>query len=499
MTSKKKIILIMFLFFCSMIYAQKPVVYYSQYAQKSQKDHAASLTKFLQDVSKKNAVGVIDGYTIGFDKEVSIKNLNNVELSFKNSVLYSNKRFSGFFLNFVNSNNIVIDGINVEMYRTALPVYIEKDYPNIYNSALGFKGCQNIEIKNSKFLNLYNRSVQVTESSGKISVHDNIFSSKKQNQKYLIEHVVIGSSPNGAVSIIKNKFENESYDNPDFGISAISGYGLGKINGKVDIIDNYINNAGRSNAGLHRLFAIDFYDDCDNITVKGNTISNVMWGAVRFNGSSENTVIADNIITIKNPDDSSSITSSTTAGNRNFRNISISNNTITAISGLNSAIMLQNQFENVKTENILIKNNKINNSYNNISLIGYFDDVSISQNIIKGTKAAVGISFMLKNKYGNKQIYINDNIIHTFNTGISLNSMDNKANNNDFTIRNNEVNTTNKSFKGYGIIVNLGMKGKIDIEQNNIFNFATGLYLRENTVNMKLNKFDGNARNLSKD
>ncbi|KMQ65559.1 hypothetical protein ACM46_06660 [Chryseobacterium angstadtii] len=481
------------------MWAQKPVVSYSAYAQKSQKDHTASLTRFLQDVSKKNAVGIIDGYTIEFNKEISIKNLNNIELSFKNSVLYSNKRFSGFFLNFVNSKNIVIDGMNVEMYRTALPVYTEKDYPNVYNSALGFKGCQNIEIKNSKFLNLYNRSVQITESYGKISVHDNFFSSKKQNQKYLMEHVVVGSSPNGVVSILKNRFDNESYDNPDFGISAISGYGLGKGEGKVDIIDNYINNAGRSNSGLHRLFAIDFYDDCDNITVKGNTISNVMWGAVRFNGSSVNTVISDNIITIKNPDDSSSITSSTTAGSQYFRNISINNNTITAISGLNSAIMLQNQFENIKTENISIKNNKINNSYNNISLVGYFDDVTVSQNVIKGSGAAVGISFMLKNKSAGKQIYINDNIIHTFNTGISLNSTDNKANNNGFTIRNNEVNTTNKSFKGYGIIVNLGMKGKINIEQNNILNFATGLYLRENTVNTKLNKFDGNAKNLSKD
>lgn len=495
--NKGKFILIC-IFFCNILLAQKPIIYYSAYASKTQKDHSISMSKFFQDVSRKNAVGVVDGYNIELEKEITVKNVNNLELSFKNTVFYSNKRFSGFFLNFLNSKNIIIDGFNVEMYRSRLQIYLEKDYPNIFNAGLGFKGCQNIEIKNSKFLNLYTRSIEITESYGNILVNNNFFSSKKQNQKYLLEHIVLGSSRNAIILISKNKFDNEVYENPDFGIAAVSGYGLGKMGGKVSIVDNYINNAGRSNAGLHRLYAVDFYDDCDNILVKGNIFDNIMWGAVRFNGSSENVTIADNNITIKNPDDTSSITSSTTANTPYFKNINIDNNTITTLSGLNSSIMLQNQFETTKTENISIKNNKLNNSYNNIFILGYFDDVAVNQNTIKGNESAVGVCFILKNKQVSKQIYITNNKINAFNTGISLNSKDEKTNKNSFIIKNNEIITNNKSFKGFGVIVNLGIKGNVSIEDNNIFNYATGLYIREKTVNTKLNKFSGNIQNMSR-
>ncbi|RXM37892.1 hypothetical protein BOQ62_19505 [Chryseobacterium sp. CH21] len=487
------------IFLCNFLLAQKPVIYYSAYASKSQKDHTISLIKFFKEVSSKNAVGVVDGYNIEIEKEITVKNINNLELSFKNSNLYSNKRFSGFFINFLNSKNIKIDGFSVEMFRSKIQTYIKEDYPNIFNGGLGFKGCENIEVKNSKFLNLYTRSIQITESYGNVSINNNFFSSKKQNQKYLLEHVVFGSSQNAVISVSKNRFDNEIYENPDFGIAAISGYGLGKNGGKVIIVDNYINNAGRNNSGQHRLYAIDFYDDCDNLLIKGNTFNNIMWGAVRFNGSSENIGITDNNISIKNPDDTSCITSSTTGNSSYFRNISIDNNSITTLSGLNSAIMLQNQFEKTKTENISIKNNKINNSYNNIFILGYFDDVSVIQNVFKGTGSSMGIWFMLKNKQINKPIYIMGNKINAFNTGISLNSKDNMINYNSFFVKNNEIITGNKEFKGFGIIVNLGMKGNVNIEDNNILNYNTGLYIREKTVNTKLNKFTGNIKNMSRE
>lgn len=496
---KKITFFIILFFFVNILFSQKSKIYYSSYAEKTQKDHTSSLVSFITDVSKKNAIGIIDGYNIEFNKEIKISNLNNIEILVKNTRFYSNHRFSGFFINFVNVSNIIIDGVNIEMLNSNPVIYSENDYPNVYNGALGFRECKNIMVKNSQFSNLYTRSIEILESSGEIFLNNNLFSSKKQNQKFLLEHIVLGSCRNAAILVNKNKFNNEPYDNPDYGISSITGFGLGKGAGKVQILDNLINFSGRSNAGKHRLYAIDFYDDCDNLNIEGNTLENVMWGAVRFNGSSENVNIANNQINVKRPDETGVITSSTTKNNPYFRNIKIFNNTITSSINLSSAILLQNQYENIQTKNVFIESNKINNFYYNISLRGYWDDLSINNNIIKGDYSAIGISFILKNKRSIEQIKVLNNNINAYNTGVSLNSEDNKLNNTAFMIKNNEIYSLNKSEKGYGVIVNIGLKGEIIIENNQISGFNNAMYIRENTVSSHSNKFVNNKNNLLKD
>ena len=492
------ILLIVFIFTVH-LKAQKTEVYYSQFASKTAKDHSATFPNFIKYISQKNATGVVDGFDIVFQKEIQIKNLKNIDLVFKNSQFRASSRFSGAFLNFTNVSNVSITGLTIKQYQNPAVIYREKDYPALYNNGLNFFRSSNISVTNSHFHDLYTRSIMIKESTGKINVLNNYFSSPMQKQMYLAEHIVFGSSPNAVILVENNRFENAPYSNPDFGVSAISGYGLGKNGGQITVKNNYFSYVGRSNAGKHRLYSVDFYDDCDNIKVIDNQFENVMWGAIRFDGSSENVEISRNKINVKNPDDSGTISSSTTSRIRSYKNILINDNQITSLAPRNSAILLQNQFSNVKTENIIVKNNIINNSYYNIYVTGFIDGITIEENKLSGDLSTFGIYFMMNPNTVSKNLNtIKNNEISATNTGISINSKDNLPNQNKFTISKNRISNSKKK-DGFGILVNIGSKGNIDIDQNTISNYGKGLYLREKKYKLNFNKFVDNLNNLQKD
>lgn len=491
--------LLIFFFITGFLEAQKTQVYYSQFASKTTKDHSVTLLKFIKYISQKNVTGVIDGYDISFQKEIQINNLNNVDLIFRNSQFRAVRRFNGAFLSFTNTSNISISGLVIKQYQTPSIIYQESDYPELFNNGLSFIRSSNISVTNSQFWDLYTRSIMIKESKGKIIISNNSFSSPLQKQMYLAEHIMIGSSPNAMISIEKNSFDNQPYSNPDVGVSAISGYGLGKNGGQVIVKNNYFNYVGRNNAGKHRLYAIDFYDDCDNIKVIDNQFENVMWGAIRFDGSSENVEISSNRITVKNPDDSGTISSSTTSRVKSYKNILINNNQIKSLAPLNSTILLQNQFVNVKTENIVIKNNAITDSYYNVYVTGFMDGITIDGNRISGSLSVFGIYFLLNPNQGLRNINtISNNEIIASNTGISINSKDNLSNFSEFAIVNNNISNSKKK-EGFGILLNIGSKGKFKIEQNIITNYGKGIYLREKKYKLNFNKFVGNKNNLQKD
>jgi hypothetical protein len=321
-----KYIFLLLAFSFSAINGQEKYIYYSDFASNTLKDHSITLPEFFKRVSETKAVGIIKGYGISINSQIDIKNVNDLNIRIENTVFNSSQRFDGFFLNFENCKNITIDGFNAVLSNPSFQAYQEKEYSRIFNGGILFKGCENIVLKHSDFENLYTRAVQITESFGKISISKNRFKSRKQKQSYLSEHFVVGSSPNAEISIFENDFENEEYTDPDFGICAISGYGLGKNGGSIEVYNNRISFAGRNNKGKHRLYAVDFYDDCDNITIKGNKLDNITWGAIRFNGTARNAIIEDNDIHVIVADDTGVITSSTTERNAEFNSIIIRNN-----------------------------------------------------------------------------------------------------------------------------------------------------------------------------
>lgn len=488
----KKVLVFLFLINLTLISAQEKLMYYSQFAGSNQNNHAITLPNFIRSATRHNAIAVIDGFTINTSQTIKISNINKVNLRFVKSIVQANSRVNGSLFEFKNVRNLKIDGLEVMMYTTPLPVYQLAEYPQLYNVALGIYNSSDIEIINSKFKNLYTRSIDIKNSSGNIYLSRNYFTSEPQKQKYLLEHIVLGSSPNAKIMIDNNQFDNTPYTNPDFGIAAISGFGLGKNGGSISIKDNYFNYNGRNNSGTHRLYTIDFYDDCDNIIVEDNIFDNVMWGAIRFNGSSENVLLNRNKISVVHPDETGAITSTTTAGLKNFKNIFITNNKIYSLKNLNTAIYLQNQFNHIVTGNISIANNEIHNSYVSVFLNGIFSEASINDNLIHGEFANQGINLTLRNSKVSNKITLSNNRISTDNYGIAINTTE--PNYNPLVIQKNIIQSPKMGF--YGIIINVGAKGNSVISDNFITNYKTSLYMRERNVKEFNNTTRGDQKKI---
>ena len=493
-----KYLLFLFVFWVSLTSSQEKYIYYSDFVSKTTKKHDDVLLKFFKEVSKNKAIGIIKGYNIVLNDQIKVENLSNLNLKFQETTFLSTKRFLGAFFYFENCKNISIEGFKAVLSDGSFPVYKEKEYGQLFSGGLFFKACETIVLKYSTFENLYNRAVQIKESFGEITVSGNKFSSKKQNQSYMLEHLVIGSSPNAVIHIYENIFDNEKYTNPDFGICAISGYGLGKDGGSVMVRNNKINFAGRNNKGLHRLYAVDFYDDCNNITLKDNIFDNIIWGAIRFNGTSKNAIIENNKIHVTLADDTAVITSSTTNRNSELSTIHIINNSIDTDVPYVMGIMLQNNFSNIKTKDINVSKNKFNNCYVNAAFLGFFDDVMVSKNNFSGEKSATGILMQLEDVFKSSNlIKIDQNILEANNTGISLNARKGELFC-KFLISDNMIFNETNSQKGFGIVLNLGVKGNVNITNNKISNFENALYLREKNYKVKHNGLSNNKINILK-
>ncbi|WP_241310759.1 hypothetical protein [Chryseobacterium arthrosphaerae] len=427
----------------------------------------------------------------------------------------SKERFSGYFLNFNDCRNFIIDGIRFDQKKRDLNIYSQSDYPNDYNGGIFITLSNNIDISNCSFYDLYTRAVNIYDCriiGGTIKVKNNYFESGAQEQKYRMEHLVISQSHGINFVIENNIFKNEVPKDannmplppdPAKMPSGLSAFDCG-YSGSVTVNNNVFEYCGRNNEGAHRLFAIDFYDNVNNFLISNNIFRNTTWGAIRFDGTKKNAVITDNYIHQLIANDSGIINASAKVTNReyedSFKNISICNNIIEEVNGISYGIGLQCQIDSTTAENINIQNNTfhrlrtavvmggsimgVNISGNNASdmfgpVIEYSAYSEDAQTEVKRIVAPLGNVLISNNNF--KSSNEGDKFVGIAINGFTPTSQDDYKRVNDLTHRfvvSDNLIYGNSS--GYGVIINVGVSldGRVTVSGNEASNFNTGLYLR---------------------
>lgn len=427
----------------------------------------------------------------------------------------SKERFSGYFLNFNDCRNFIIDGIRFDQKKRDLNIYSQSDYPNDYNGGIFITLSNNIDISNCSFYDLYTRAVNIYDCriiGGTIKVNNNYFESGAQEQKYRMEHLVISQSHGINFVIENNIFKNEVPKDannmplppdPAKMPSGLSAFDCG-YSGSVTVNNNVFEYCGRNNDGAHRLFAIDFYDNVNNFLISNNIFRNTTWGAIRFDGTKKNAIITDNYIHQLIANDSGIINASAKVTNReyedSFKNISICNNIIEEVNGISYGIGLQCQIDSTTAENINIQNNTfhrlrtavvmggsimgVNISGNNASdmfgpVIEYSAYSEDAQTEVKRIVAPLGNVLISNNNF--KSSNEGDKFVGIAINGFTPTSQDDYKRVNDLTHRfvvSDNLIYGNSS--GYGVIINVGVSldGRVTVSGNEASNFNTGLYLR---------------------
>ncbi len=426
------------------------------------------------------------------------------------------ERLEGFYFSFTRCNNVIIEGLTFDQNKSNLITYNAADNAAVkeFNSGIYFFESNNIEITNCHFFDLYNRAIRIYQCYGNIMVSNNNFESGVQEQIYVMEHLVVAQSLKAQVTIENNIFKNAENHNPANGVVAIYAFDLGEER-SVLVHNNYFEYCGRDHTGIHRLYAIDFYDNVNNFVISNNIFKNLTWGAIRFDGTRKNGIISHNIIHQLIADqDGMIMVSSREAPKFNqteFKNISIHNNILDAETELSHGITIQGLSPFCAAENIDISNNKMYNLRYGIKIHGDVSVVSINNNQafnligigikVEGFKTGFDNVPLQPNKI--EKIYINDNHLNgrkelNFNgfVGIQIDGLDGTHTYMGRVLINDNFITGNT--KARGVVVNTGnssgdignsLDNKVTISGNTVNTAEYALHLRRHKTFVKDNIF----------
>ncbi|WP_312173757.1 right-handed parallel beta-helix repeat-containing protein [Chryseobacterium sp.] len=415
-------------------------------------------------------------------------------------------RVEGFYFNFNDCHNVIIDGLRFDQNQRNLIIYSAADDVALkeFNCGIYFTLSSCIEITNCSFYDLYNHAIRIYScGEGNIIVSNNHFESGLQKQIYVMEHLVVSQAPKAKVFIENNIFENAENHDPSTGVVGIFAYELGE-GGSVIVNNNHFEYCGRNHTGKHRLYAIDFYENVNNFEITNNVIKNCTWGAIRFDGTRKNGIITNNIIHQLIADEDGMIMTASREDPKfnqtEFKNIIISNNILESSNDLSYGITIQGLSPFCAAENIEISHNKMYDLRYGIKVNGDVSVMSINNNQainligigieMDGFKTGYDHTPLVPNNI--EKIYINDNHLngrkepeYSGFVGVQINGI---VGVHDFMgrvlINNNFISGNNK---GKGITTNVisapansvsSIDNRIAILGNEIDNVEYGLFLR---------------------
>lgn len=412
-----------------------------------------------------------------------LSGVSNITIVSNGATLKSgSSRITNSYIKFYQQSNVIINGLVFDLNMANLVPYAPSDYSvGWYNCGLSFDNVENFEVTNCIFKNLYNRSIYVYMCKGVINVANNNFSSPMQSQTQVADHILLASTK-ATINVCNNRFDNEPYTNPDYGICAIQAY---CIDGKLTIDGNYINYIGRNNTGSHRLGAIDFYQDVKNATVSNNTVENIMCNFMRMNAC-QNINVCQNRITVNTLSDECivSLGSSFAYEGNYLRNINIHDNVFSTPINNCYCIGGQTDIYDRPYTRINIHNNIFYNFTYPILHKGVFDGYEICNNkFYNASNSGYVIQFSnyssatgVQSASKIKGLKINDNYIEGYNIAIDINYL------NYTGLKDNayEINCNNIGVRADGIgIVTRAIPTFVN---NNVINGGSiGIYLRDNS------------------
>jgi hypothetical protein len=488
--------------------------YRCQYASLPTDTHEVMITKAVNTAAHLGAILRFDAREYIVNNQLAFEDKSCFKLlgDKQHTLIKSNKkdqdRLEGFYFSFTRCDNVIIEGLRFDQNKSNLITYNSADDAALkeFNSGIFFTESSNIEITNCHFFDLYNHAVKIYSCrEGHIIIHDNLFESGVQEQIYVMEHLVIAQSSYAEVVVENNTFKNAENHNPDHGVVAIYAFSLGE-KGSVLVNNNYFEYCGRNHTGLHRLYAVDFYDNVNNFIVSNNIFKNLTWGAVRFDGTRENGIICDNIIHQLIADQDGMIMAASREdvkyNQTKFKNISIHNNILDAATEYSHGITLLGLSSFCAAENIEISNNKMYNLRYGINVNGDVSVLSINNNQafnligiginIDGFKTGYDHTPLEPKKI--EKIFINDNHLNarpetSFNgfVGIQINGLESDSKFMGRVLINDNFISGNST--GAGIVINTGktLENVVTVTDNTLENLNMGFFIRTKKVFVKDN------------
>lgn len=316
-----------------------------------------------------------------------IEGISNLEIAGHGATIVSDDVIRSYF-HFAGKHNIVVRDCTFDMNMPNLPTYAVPARPP-QNVALYFDGgTTNVSVTDNLFVNLYTNAVRFHQAGGALSLVSNTFRSPVQTQMLVLEHAFF-LTVQGLISIRQNTFTNSPVTSS---ASVPAGMFIAGARGSISIEANRFDYCGRDNTGHHRVGVIDFYDNCENVTVANNTSSNTIgvfmrleaaWPARIYGNFVERSMYAEsggNTIVVG----STATHAGLNAGKVGARDVSIYDNSFTGATGDNHGIVVIAYDYSVPSTHIKIHHNTFTDFKFAVAVIGPFDDVSIDNNSFGG-------------------------------------------------------------------------------------------------------------------
>lgn len=221
---------------------------------------------------------------------IDCSNLANVELIGYGATIKgpSNGRVKSYFNMEGAGPGVVFKGFQFDQMQDVLPIYTEADYiDQQYNVPIycrsGSSGSAVVD--GCRFFNAYTSGIQ-WRLAGDLTVRNCVFDFPPCNQTcngtpavqwYDGIHL---QSVNANILIDNCRFNGATTTNPAIAPCGIFASG---INGRLTITNCAFSYCGSDNTGTHRLGALDFYGDVQNVHVKDNLFRDCMAVAIRLN------------------------------------------------------------------------------------------------------------------------------------------------------------------------------------------------------------------------
>jgi hypothetical protein len=312
---------------------------------------------------------------------------SNLEISGTDATITSRTEVRSFFY-FRERKNIAVSGCTFDMNMGGLPTYAYADL-RPKNVALFFDhGCEDVVVRNNRFVNLYSNAVRFYQTIGQLKVLDNEFSSTVQTQMFLLEHLFF-TTIEGDVVVRGNRFVNAATDSP---ASAAAGIFLSGTKGSVVIDRNSFDYCGRDNTGHHRVGVIDFYGNSENVVVSNNTSINTMAQFLRLASSWPAQIFSNKIVRNEKAGSEVTMVVGSTAeyqgvGRVGAVDVEIFDNELIAGTNDDYGMAIVSYDYSVPSRDIRLHGNSFVNFKVAVGIGGPFKEVSIAHNSIGGTKA----------------------------------------------------------------------------------------------------------------